>query len=216
MSFQDFDGSARRPAQTTKGLPKPLNPNHSSLPSSAAGSAEASQHWDEGPSLHMAAAESECATSFPLCIFVTLWQVRLQRVHCAREHQPNGVQRERHPPPAGYAGQRKGDDGGDFVNTEFRNQKMKDTPEHRARLHLSIEQTKKLAQDTRALLHRMGSMGGYQDTGDPPPPHPPDASRMQATRANGTSSASWATTCSACSRVSETPPQVGTDLSFTT
>jgi syntaxin 7 len=42
----------------------------------------------------------------------------------------------------------------------------KDTPEHRSRLHLSIDQTKKLAQDTKALLHRMGSMGGYQDTSD--------------------------------------------------
>ena len=29
-----------------------------------------------------------------------------------------------------------------------------------------LAQTKKLAQDTKALLHRMGSMGGYQDTGD--------------------------------------------------
>jgi hypothetical protein len=42
----------------------------------------------------------------------------------------------------------------------------KDTPEHSARLHLSIEQTKTSAQDTRALLHRIGSMFGNQDTGD--------------------------------------------------
>ena len=52
MSFQDFDGSVRRPSAPTK-----------SSSSSASGSGAAAQHWDEGPSLHMAAAESEYDSS---------------------------------------------------------------------------------------------------------------------------------------------------------
>ena len=83
----------------------------------------------------------------------------------------------------------------------------KDTPEHRSRLHLCIEQTKKLAQDTKALLHRMASMGGYQVFF-----HErlywlhikSSCIRIRETPARGTSSASWATTCSVCSRASGT------------
>jgi syntaxin 7 len=120
MSFQDFDGSSRRPSATTKA-------------SSSSGSGAASQYWDEGPTLHMAVAESEYDSS-----------VAIARGNISQMVSNVSVIRRLQ----GMLGT------------------AKDTPEHRSRLHLSIEQTKKLAQDTRSLLHRMGSMGGYQDTGD--------------------------------------------------
>jgi hypothetical protein len=120
MSFQDFDGSVRRPTAATKS---------SSGPASGA----SSQHWDEGPSLHMAAAESEYDCS-----------VAIARGNISQMVSNVSVIRRLQ----GMLGT------------------AKDTPEHRSRLHLSIEQTKKLAQDTRTLLHRISSMGGYQDTGD--------------------------------------------------
>lgn len=124
MSFQDFDGSVRRPVANAKS---------SSLSTFVPGSGVSSQHWDEGPSLHMAAAESEYDCS-----------VAIARGNISQMVSNVSVIRRLQ----GMLGT------------------AKDTPEHRSRLHLSIEQTKKLAQDTRALLHRMGSMGGYQETGD--------------------------------------------------
>jgi syntaxin 7 len=126
MSFQDFDGSSRRASAPTKSSSQSHAPG-------AATASSSSQHWDEGPSLHMSAAESEYDCS-----------VAIARGNISQMVSNVSVIRRLQ----GMLGT------------------VKDTPEHRSRLHLSIEQTKKLAQDTKALLHRIGSMGGYQDTGD--------------------------------------------------